>query len=540
MYRFVTGNTGGVHNFVFHPTKPVGYASNGALPGLRNEIPIIDFRFPDDPKLILGPDTEGGVHDIEFSIDGNRAYAASENNYRIYDTTDPWRPRLISRTPNVGSYAHGVFPSPDLELMVTNNESLVLGGFLEEGTAVCPGEGLASYDIAGDNENQPIGPLGYYAPTVVGPVPDGRFCTSHFGRFAPGTKVMSIGWYAAGSRVVDWSNPANPVELAGAVLENANTWATKFYKGPYVYAGDIGRGFDVFRWSGDGPAPWVADGEATEPPAPSPSPTSEPSPSPSPTPEPQPPEPPADEPPGEEAGPPVEPGCAESWCRIQPGALLGNAESGSCTMGFVFRDNKTGRLLVSTAAHCTEKVGDRLHAEDEEESFQMQPDPFGTVAFRTEELDFALIEVDEGREGEVSASVRHWTGPTGIALANETAAGDEVLQFGYGFPFDSTNEVRARRGFLVGQNEREFQSDAPPGFGDSGAPVLHESGKALGLISRFNVLEAGVSTDIGPTVQGMLAFLQGKDWDAALLEADFSEQPLLSSVFERAGGLSVG
>jgi hypothetical protein len=48
-----------------------------------------------------------------------------------------------------------------------------------------------------------------------------------------------------------------PFELAGAVLEGTETWAAKFYKGPYVYAGDLGRGFDVFRWSGEGPAPWL-------------------------------------------------------------------------------------------------------------------------------------------------------------------------------------------------------------------------------------------------------------------------------------------
>lgn len=256
MYRFRTG-FGGVHNFVFHPTKPFGYVSNGALPGGINRLPIIDFTDLDDPVLLPGPETEGGPHDTEFSLDGDRAYVGSENNYRIYDTTDPADPVLLSRTPNVGSYAHGVFPTSDRDLMVTNNESLVLGGFFAPG--VCPGEGLTSYDIAGDNENQPIGPLGVYVPNVAGPSP--RPCTSHFGRFAPGTKVMSLGWYIAGARVVDWSDPSNPVELASAVMPEMNTWAAKFYKGPYLYTGDIERGFDVFRWSGEGPAPWVAEAD---------------------------------------------------------------------------------------------------------------------------------------------------------------------------------------------------------------------------------------------------------------------------------------
>ena len=255
MYALRTGR-GGVHNWAFHPTEPYGYASNGALPGLINQIPIVDFTDLDNPVVMDGPQTEGGVHDVEVSFDAKRMYAASENNYRIYDVTDPANPVLLSRTPNVGTYAHGVFPSPDRQLMVTNNESLALGGFFAPETGICPGEGLASYDIT--NERVPVGPLGYYVPEVVGRTPDHRACTSHFGRFAPGTRIMSIGWYIAGSRVVDWSNPSNPVEVAGAVMPNAETWATKFYKGPYVYAGDLGRGFDVFRWTGEGPAPWLA------------------------------------------------------------------------------------------------------------------------------------------------------------------------------------------------------------------------------------------------------------------------------------------
>lgn len=256
MYALLTGH-GGVHNFIFHPTQPYGYASNGALPGGIDTIPIVDFTDLDAPVVRPGPQTEGGVHDLEFSPEGDRAYAASENNYRIYDTTDAADPVLLSRTPNVGSYAHGVFPTSDRSLMVTNNESLVIGGFLVEGTGVCPGEGLAAYDIEGDKENAPVGPVGYYAPDTAGDV--GGPCTSHFGRFAPDTRMLSMGWYVSGTRIVDWSNPSLPEEVAAAVMPGANTWAAKFHEGPYVYAGDLNRGFDVFRWTGEGPAPWVTE-----------------------------------------------------------------------------------------------------------------------------------------------------------------------------------------------------------------------------------------------------------------------------------------
>jgi uncharacterized repeat protein (TIGR01451 family) len=399
-------------------------------------------------------------------------------------------------------------------------------------------------------------------------------------------------------------------------MPGTNTWAAKFYKGPYVYAGDLGRGFDVFRWSGDGPAPWVAEadlavaktGSAQKVKAGSPlrytldvtnggprdaigvtlrdslpsgtafkgASTSQGS---------------CEESGGEVTcdlgrlgngasatvtidvtapprpgaitntasvtghlvdpdtgnntatattrvtGPPVkgtqdepeepviEPGCEEDWCRIQPGALLGDQNSGFCTMGFLFRDQDTGRLLMSTAAHCTERLDEPFHAEDEEETFRMQQEPFGKVVLRDDDLDFALIEISEGREEDVSASVRVLTGPTGVSMAGDTALGDEVRYYGYGFTFDLTPELRPRTGILTKHTEREYQSNSAGMFGDSGAAVLHESGNALGLISRFNILEDGVSIDLGPTVQGMLDFLAGRGWNVSLEQAAFSPAP---------------
>lgn len=235
---------------------------------------------------------------------------------------------------------------------------------------------------------------------------------------------------------------------------------------------------------------------------------------------------------GEDGSTAVEPGCDADWCPIQPGALLGDQSSGFCTMGFLFRDEDSGRLLMSTAAHCTEGVGERMHAEEEEETFRMEEEAFGTVVFRTGDeedlgLDFAMIEIDLGREGDVSAEVRHFTGPIGVAEVGETALGDMVMYYGYGLLFDFTPELRPRRGLLMNHDEREYQSNSAGMFGDSGAAVLHESGQALGLISRFNVLEDGVSTDLGPTVQGMIALLESEDRDVTLVDADVWAPPLL-------------
>lgn len=284
MYRVMT-SADGVHNFAFHPTAPFGYVSPGELPGGIQDMPIFDFTNLDAPTVTEGldaPQTPGGIHDVELSITGDFIYAASENNYHIYDNTDPANPVQVGlvgalpqnppTVPTSGSYAHGLFPDTDQEIMVGQVESIVAGGFLAPGT--CPGEGLATYAISdsvvpGSSKELPVGPISVYNPPVVGdPAP--RFCTSHFGRFAPGTRAFTLGWYIAGVRVIDFSDPFLPVEVAAAVMADgagtSNTWAAKVHRGPYIYAGDMERGFDVFKWTGDGDAPWEDNGDSNTPP----------------------------------------------------------------------------------------------------------------------------------------------------------------------------------------------------------------------------------------------------------------------------------
>jgi uncharacterized repeat protein (TIGR01451 family) len=255
--------TGATHNFTFHPTKPYGWVSTGDLPGGINHIPILNFTNIDQPTLAADIQSVGGPHDIAFTVDGLRAFVASENNHRIYDTTNPAAPVQISQVPvpNTGTYAHGLDPSQDRRMMVATNESLALGGFFVGGTSVCPGEGLTFYDIEGANEAAPV-PMGEFVADVRGPsVGDGRACTAHVGLMSPDGNVMVLGWYRGGVRVVEHSDPTAPTEIGKAVMDGAEVWAAKFYKGPYVFASDTRRGFDVFKWTGPGTAPWISDAD---------------------------------------------------------------------------------------------------------------------------------------------------------------------------------------------------------------------------------------------------------------------------------------
>ena len=272
MYSFRT--VGGAHNFTFHPTKPVGWVSTGDLPGGPvNHIPIIDFSNVDEPVLAADiPYQGGGPHDIAFSADGLRAYVAGENNYRIYDTTDPLSPVVINSSilPNEGTYAHGFEPTPNRKLAVTTNESLAAGGFFAPNSAVCPGEGLNFYRIEAAAERNPVklnsAPFLANVQGSSSTRGDNRACTGHVGKL--GNKAMTLGWYMGGVRVVDYSSPAAPKEIGSAVMPGAEVWSAKWYKGPYVYASDLRRGFDVFRWTGSQPPPWMEGKPIPDPRAP--------------------------------------------------------------------------------------------------------------------------------------------------------------------------------------------------------------------------------------------------------------------------------
>ncbi|MDP9405780.1 MAG: hypothetical protein M3O86_04145 [Actinomycetota bacterium] len=240
---------GGAHNFTFHPTKPFGYVSTGDLPGGMNHIPIIDFTDLNKPTLANDVPVEGGPHDISFNTDGTRAYVASENNMRVYDSTDPAKPVLLSRSGGPAAYVHGADPTPDGKHLLLTDESLVLGGFFAARTALCPGGGFTVYNIEGANERQPV-PVGFGLADYRAPTPDHRACTAHVGRFSPNSKYYVTGWYVAGVRVFDISDPRNPKDVGHAMMPRSEVWAAKFHKGPYVYTGDLGRGFDVYRWTG--------------------------------------------------------------------------------------------------------------------------------------------------------------------------------------------------------------------------------------------------------------------------------------------------
>lgn len=192
---------------------------------------------------------------------------------------------------------------------------------------------------------------------------------------------------------------------------------------------------------------------------------------------------------------------------IRPGSSM----NGFCTYNWVFTD-AAGTAYIGTAGHCTDTVGELVALGDTDP----ETDSIGVVVFDSDEtmgadtlVDFALIRLNADRVAEAHPAMLGWDGPKGWVAAGEANAGDIVGLHGYGTVLGDREATRDRSGVLLDADEREYRADMPAVPGDSGSPLIHvASGKALGIISRFNTGDIPPTTDIGPTMPFILSELE--------------------------------
>ncbi|MFO0093095.1 MAG: LVIVD repeat-containing protein, partial [Gemmatimonadaceae bacterium] len=92
-------------------------------------------------------------------------------------------------------------------------------------------------------------------------------CVAHNGSLIPipGRDVMVQAWYQGGISVFDWTDPANPKEIAsfdrgpvdGTRMEMAGSWSVYWYNGQIV-SSEIARGLDVAQLV---PSPYISQNE---------------------------------------------------------------------------------------------------------------------------------------------------------------------------------------------------------------------------------------------------------------------------------------
>jgi hypothetical protein len=272
----------GSHNQTVHPSGKYLYNSNNELTRGQGFIEYFDITDLENPVKLGELPLESGIdsHDITFSEDGTRAYSAAITHTLIIDTEDPADPSVVGRVldPTLGIQHQADPVTIDDPVLGERTFLAITDEFAgAAGNGFCPGGGIGIYDITGELEANPMR-VGYWNIPEVrdSGVATGESlrCTSHVLRFYPEQKLMTIGWYNAGTRVVDISGlvgaslgvtpatgnlPMGMRELAYRWFDDSETWAAKIHRfeedgSAYVFANDLIRGLDVFKYSPDAPA----------------------------------------------------------------------------------------------------------------------------------------------------------------------------------------------------------------------------------------------------------------------------------------------
>ena len=190
-------------------------------------------------------------HDITVFPEVGLAAGACSGNGILLDISDPVHPvRLDQASDNNFAYWHSATFNNDGSKVIFTDE---WGG----GTRPrCRATDLPNWgaDAVFDIVDRKLKFGGYYK--MPAPQTEQENCVAHNGSLipVPGRDIMVQAWYQGGVSVFDFTDSANPVEIAffdrGPIdathLITAGYWSTYWYNG-YIYGTEMARGVDVFR-----------------------------------------------------------------------------------------------------------------------------------------------------------------------------------------------------------------------------------------------------------------------------------------------------
>ena len=258
-----------------------------------NKIDIYDLTDPASPVKLpgvqYGPPAPGfgstSPHDliIDHRADGKDYLYASSGNQTsdVIDVTDPANPIILQRLVDPAvDFAHQSEPNHDRSLTLITDEYRGGGQANACGKTrtqdgprdVPPNNDFGDRNNLGalyfyktgadglvqsDGNGQPVIAGTYNLPLQTGDIDPvlGQGCTIHIYWQAPDENRIVVSWYGKGSRVVDFSNPAKAKEIGWFIPDGADTWSAKPHNG-YIFTGDIARGFDVLRYTGEDGERW--------------------------------------------------------------------------------------------------------------------------------------------------------------------------------------------------------------------------------------------------------------------------------------------
>ena len=216
-----------------------------SLPHAQISVVEVPLESPAEARVVSEPEIVApltGCHDIQVFLPLGLAAAACLTEGQIWDISDPVRPRVERRiyNPAVNVWHSAAF-TWDGRIVAFGDE---LGGAAvtagcETGSA--PLGAIWLYRVA-----DPVVPVGYFS------LPRGQgieTCTAHNFNVVPvpDRYLLVSAFYAGGTAVVDFSDPAAPRQVGFYDAEEpvrADTWSSYWYNG-HIYASDTRRGLDV-------------------------------------------------------------------------------------------------------------------------------------------------------------------------------------------------------------------------------------------------------------------------------------------------------
>ncbi|GIJ09930.1 hypothetical protein Van01_31440 [Micromonospora andamanensis] len=209
---------------------------------------------------VLFPDTAGntntsGCHDITTYPELDLAAGACMGDGVLMDISDRENPVILSqvRDTNFAFWHSATFNNAGTKLIFTDE----LGG---GSGAICTSNyrtnqgANAIYDIVGSGTDRELVFRSYFKiPRENSSLEN---CVAHNGSLIPamGRDIMVQAWYQGGVSVIDFTDSANPVEIAfwerGPLSDTrrilGGAWSTYYHNG-YIYSNDIQKGFDVLK-----------------------------------------------------------------------------------------------------------------------------------------------------------------------------------------------------------------------------------------------------------------------------------------------------
>jgi hypothetical protein len=201
----------------------------------------------DKPK----PADTDQCHDITVYPAIGLAAGACSGNGILLDIKDPANPKRIDAVndPNY-SYWHSASFSNDGKKVVFTDE---WGGGLGARCRATDPNKWGADAIFGLADNKLSLASYYKLPAAQG---DSENCVAHNGSLipVPGRDIMVQAWYQGGISVMDFTDPANPMEIAyfdrgpidPKMLILGGSWSAYWYNGK-IYSSEIARGLDVFE-----------------------------------------------------------------------------------------------------------------------------------------------------------------------------------------------------------------------------------------------------------------------------------------------------